>query len=120
MVLATDELNQRVYIKSIVAKKSASKLFSTLSATRLKIQGAYIVEIDGVPIFTQDDDAASFSRLQDQGSDSFSITFAPARKLSAKHVRTSADEFCLLAPRSSLLLLSGRTPSMTPRSMQSI
>ena len=30
MVLATDELNQRVYIKSIAAKKSASKLFSRL------------------------------------------------------------------------------------------
>jgi len=98
MALATNELNHRVYITSIVAKKSASKLFATLPATRSKIKGAFIVEIEGVPVFTKDDTLASFSRLRDQGSVSFSITFAPERKLSAKHVRTSANEYCLLAP----------------------
>ena len=98
MVLATDKLNQRVYITSIVAKKSASKLFATLPTTRSKIQGAFIVKIDRVPIFTKDYVVASFSRLRDQGSVSFSMTFAPERKSSAKHLCTSANEYCLLAP----------------------
>ena len=81
MVLATDELNQRVYIKSIAAKKSASKLFATLPATRNNIQGASIVEIDGVSVFTKDDATVSFSQLRDQGSGSFSIIFTPERNL---------------------------------------
>ena len=55
-------------------------------------------EIDGDRIFTKDDATGSLSRLHDQGSDSFTITFAPERKLSAKAVRTSANEHCLLAP----------------------
>ena len=41
MILATDELDQRLYIMSIAAKKSASKLFAILPATRSKIQGAF-------------------------------------------------------------------------------
>ena len=48
-------------------------------------------------VFTKADATASFSRLRDQGSVSFSITFAPERKSSAKHVRTSANEYSLLA-----------------------
>ena len=98
MVLATDKLSNHVFIKSIVAKKSASKLISSLPATRNKIQGAYIVEINGDHIFTQDEATASLSRLCDhQGSDSFTITFASERKLCAKAVCTSANEYCLLA-----------------------
>ena len=105
MTLATDKLNQRVYIKSTVAKKSASELSATLPATRKKIQGGFIVEIDGVPVFTKDDATASFSQLRDQGSDSFTITFAPERKLSANSVRIYANEYCLLAPRSCYLVV---------------
>jgi len=111
MVLATDELNQPVYVKSIAAKKNDSKLFATLPATRSKIKGAFIVEIDGVPVFTKDDDIASFSRLQDQGSGSFSITFVPGRKISSKIVCTSTNEYCLLAPGT----LSGLTIFPLPR-----
>ena len=96
MVLATDELSNYIYIKSKVAKKSASKLFSSLPATRNKIQGAFIV--DGDRILTKDDATTFLSRLCDQGSDSFTITFAPERILSAKAVRASANEYCLLAP----------------------
>ena len=57
-LVGSDDLSNRVYIKSIVSKKSASKLFSSLSTTRNKIQGACIVEIDGDRIFTKDNAVA--------------------------------------------------------------
>ena len=99
MVLGSDELNNRVYVKSIVGKKSASKLFSSLPATRNKIQGFYIVEIDGDCIFKKDEATASLStRLHNQGSDSFAITFATKRNISAKAIRTSSNEYNIYAP----------------------
>ena len=75
-----------------MSKKSASKLFSSLRATRNKIQGAFIVEIDGNRIFKQEDAIAALRKLYDQGRDKFSITFAPERKLNVKTIRRAVNE----------------------------
>ena len=44
---ADDKLYHRVYVKDLAANKSISTLFGTAKATRKKIYGAYITEIDG-------------------------------------------------------------------------
>ena len=52
--VASDDLSKRAYIRTVVPKKSVSKLFSSLCATRNKRSGClYIVEIDGNRIFSQ-------------------------------------------------------------------
>ena len=96
--VASDDLSKRVHIRTVVPNKNASKLFSSLRATRNKIQGAYIVKIDDNRIFSQQDAIAALRQLYDNGRDEFSITFAPERKLNAKTLRKAVNEYILFAP----------------------
>lgn len=53
--VTSEDLSKRAYIRNIVPKKSASQLFCSLHATRNRIQNAFIIEIEGHRIFSQQD-----------------------------------------------------------------
>ena len=86
---ADDELYHRVYVKDVASNKSTSSLFGTIKATRKKIRGVYITEID------QHDAITVLDRLHDQGLMDFSIKFAPEKKLDAKALKKAIDDYNL-------------------------
>ena len=96
--LATDELYNRAFVADIKNRSSAAHLFSSLRATRNKIRGAYIVSIDGEPVFTEDDARRVLKRLFDEQVDEFEIEFAPEKKLNAKQLRKALVEHDIFQP----------------------
>eukprot|EP00980_Cylindrotheca_fusiformis_P009852 scaffold2183_cov131-Cylindrotheca_fusiformis.AAC.1 len=53
--IATDTDNNRAFVANIKNNSTAAKIFSSLRATNNKIRGAYIVAIEGEPVFTKDE-----------------------------------------------------------------
>ena len=70
-----------VVIHEIQNKSSALKLYSTLKAMQNRLGGAYIVEINGTPVFTKDEWVAVLKELRKKKVETFEIWFAPERKL---------------------------------------
>eukprot|EP00980_Cylindrotheca_fusiformis_P027388 scaffold20299_cov224-Cylindrotheca_fusiformis.AAC.1 len=91
--VATDEDNNRAFfVTNTKARSSASQIFSSHRATNNKIRGAYIVSIDGEPVFTASEVLNTLHRLRASKVDSFSIKFAPERQLSARDHHRAANE----------------------------
>jgi hypothetical protein len=94
-----DEILQRAYIGDVTPKSAASRLFSSLRATRNKIRGAYVISIDNDRVFSAQHAYDKLKAIHDQGvCEQIPITFAPERKLSATQVRKAANEYGLFAP----------------------
>ena len=55
LVIHTDEVNNRAFVKDIKKGSSASQLFSTHKSTCNKICGAYIIGVNDHPVFTKED-----------------------------------------------------------------
>lgn len=98
--IESDEINNRAFVSDIKNKSSAAKLYSTHKATKNKIRGAYVVKINGIPIFTKDEALAALKKLRDWNENTFEVEFAPERKMSAKATRTVMREHKLHQPES--------------------
>eukprot|EP00980_Cylindrotheca_fusiformis_P025376 scaffold13535_cov117-Cylindrotheca_fusiformis.AAC.2 len=90
--IATDEDNNRAFVANTKPRSSAAQIFSSHRATNNKIRGAYIVSIAGEPMFTASEVLNALHRLRASKVDSFSIEFAPERRLSARDRRRAAHE----------------------------
>ena len=91
-ILDTDRISGRVFISDIKINSSASKLFSTLRATRNKLRGSFITRINNKPIFTMDTAIDTFRELRNSKTKSFNICFAPEHKDSAQDIWRAAEE----------------------------
>eukprot|EP00980_Cylindrotheca_fusiformis_P004427 scaffold946_cov73-Cylindrotheca_fusiformis.AAC.2 len=80
---ATDTDNNRAFVANIKANSSAAKIFSSLRATNNKIRGAYIVSINGEPVFTIDEVLTALHDIRSSKASQFTMEFAPERRLSA-------------------------------------
>ena len=60
---------------------------------RKNVLGAFIVNIDGKPVFSTEDVEREVRALQDAGRVEFKITFAPEQKLTKKAFKKSLDKF---------------------------
>ena len=98
LTIASDQLSKRAYVSDIKNNSPASKLFSTPRATRNKIKGAYIISINGDPVFTKEDVYNKLQQLRDQGVTQMKIDFAPITKLNSKQFNRARNEFGLLSP----------------------
>lgn len=98
MQLATDPLYQRVYVSDFEKGNSSDKICSSYKATCRKFRGAFITEIQGTPIFSEEDALNRLQELKEQGVRKFSISFAPERKLDTKTFRRNMNEYHLFAP----------------------
>ena len=99
LTISTDLLSNRAYVQDIQKDSPASKLFSTPKATNNKIRGAYLISIDGDPVYTADDVNRKLQQLQDQGVRKFQIEFAPLEKLNTKQFNRARNEFGLYEPQ---------------------
>ena len=93
-----DTLSKRAYISKIHDKSPLSKIFSTLKAARHKLQGAYILSINGDLVYTAEDVNRKLQQLRDQGVTEISIDLAPTPKLNAKQQGKAQNEFGLFHP----------------------
>ena len=98
MELAEDVLSNRAYVQEIKEKSSASRLFSSIKATRNKIRGAYIVSIDGERVFSKEDALRALKRLHDEQVKEFQIEFAPEKRLDASQLRKALVEHDIFQP----------------------
>jgi hypothetical protein len=85
--LATDTLNNRVFVERIAPSSMASTLFGRPKTTNNKIRGAYIVAVNDVLVFTKEEAVAQLRKLFDSNASEFSLTFAPEKKLNAAALR---------------------------------
>ena len=102
MQIGTDELNQRAYLRDIQRDSSVAKMFSSHKAACNKIRGAYIVSINGNPVFTQTDAIRELRKVFDTKAPDVDIEFAPERRLDAKRMRKALIEHDLFRPASSV------------------
>ena len=98
LVFRDDDILRRAYITDIKPNSPASRLYSSLKATKRKLIGAYIVSINHDRVFTAADTEASLQLLHNQGVESIPITLAAESKLSAKQLRQHSNEYGLFAP----------------------
>jgi hypothetical protein len=98
ILLSVDDLYKRVFVSSIIPTGSFSKAFSTKKAARNKSRGAFIVSINGSPVFTLDHALAAFSEIRNSNDKNFDIELAQERRLSAKALRNAYAEHDLFAP----------------------
>ena len=96
--LRVDEVNNRVFIDSILPRSTAARIHSSLKATNNKLRGAYIVGINGTPVFTLDDALHAFRSVRDDKSASFTLQYAPERRLSLQELRQTIQEHDLFNP----------------------
>lgn len=94
----TDDLNNRAFVAEIRYNSSASKLFSSHKATTNKIRGAYIISIDGTPVFTKDEVTAELDRLRRTKPASFTLEFAPETRMATKQLRDALHEHNIFQP----------------------
>ena len=99
LTLSTDLLSKRAYVQDIAKNSPASKLFSTPKATNNKIRGAYLIAINGDPVYTADDVNQKLQQLRDQGVQKFQIDFAPLGKLNSRQFNRARNEFGLYEPQ---------------------
>ena len=83
----TDWVNNRMNAHNTDDKSSAFKIFSSTTAARCNIKGAYIASVDSKPTFTMKDVLGCFQPLQADKIKSFKIVFAPELGLSAHEQR---------------------------------
>ena len=99
LTLADDQYSKRSYVTDISPNTSATTILKGLKATRRKLRGAYVTEINGTPVFTSADISKQLQHLQEQGGGKkISITFGMEPNLSASKLRKAVDDFFLLAP----------------------
>ena len=96
--VSEDSLSKRAFLSSIPQNSNLSKLFSSPKVARHKLQGAYLLNINGEPVFTADDVNTRLRELQDQGVTELIIQFAPSAKLDSKRRAKETNEFGLLHP----------------------
>ena len=97
--VASDPLSKRAFLSDVKPKSPASQIYSTLRATKNKLQGAYFIAINGDPVFTAQDVNRKLRELRDQGVENFTIEFAPAERLNTKQLKRAMNEFGLLHPK---------------------
>ena len=117
--LSTDDLLQRVYVSHFVPKSSAAALHSTPKATANKLRGSFITLINGTPIFSLQDAMRQFHILRERHADSFLISLAPERHLTAKQHRNAIHEHDIFKPYDPDQELS-HTPAFTIDVLRSI
>ena len=100
LTIETDDLNNRAYVLDIKDKSSASRIFSSLKATKNKIRGAYIVKINNIPVFTKGEVLSALRKARDFRENEITIEFAPEKKLSARQTRKVVRELRWHAPES--------------------
>ena len=96
--LSTDDLLQRVYVSHIAPRSSAENLHSTPKATSNKLRGSFITSINDAQVFSIADAQRQFSILRERHADSFFITLAPERHLTAKQQRKAVIEHDIFKP----------------------
>jgi hypothetical protein len=98
MELDNDVLFNRVYVRQVANQSDTQKMFSTIKATRNKIRGAYIISINGEPVFTKEDAIRVLEKLQTDNVKEFEIEFAPEKKLNADQLRKALIEHNIFLP----------------------
>ena len=94
-----DELIQRAYIKDIKPNSDASRIASSLKASRRRLRGAFVISINHHPVFTSNDVHTTLANLQNEGVyKEIELTIAPEKKMSIKDVRKAANKYGLFAP----------------------
>ena len=93
-----DPIRHRVFVSDIAKRSASSSICSTHKATRRKLLGAYVLEINHNRVFTAHDAKAALATIHDQGvEDDIPITFALEAKLKASDVRKQINESGLFA-----------------------
>ena len=99
LTFTDDSVRHRPFLSDIAKKSPGSKLCSSYQATRNKLLGAYVLEINHNRVFTAADASNLLQELHNQGvEDDIPITFALKAKLKASQVRKQVNENSLFAP----------------------
>lgn len=101
--LGADELNNRVYVKDLAGGcSSAVKAFKSKTA-RANVRNAFLVRINGKPVFTRDDALARLQDLRSSGAQLLDLEFATEKLQTAKAVRQAIDELDIFCSTDELL-----------------
>ena len=96
---ANDTTQHRAFVSDMRKKSAASALCSSYQATRKKLLGAFVLEINHDRAFSAADAVRILADMHNQGvEDDIPITFALEPKLKASDVRKRINEAGLFAP----------------------
>jgi len=98
LTLATDELNHRAYVTDVKKDSTADKMYSTHKSTLKNVKGAYLVGINGKPVFGKDDAISMLRQLYDERADNLQLELAIERKLSSAETWRAVAEHNIMEP----------------------
>lgn len=107
--LQDDDFSGRTYIKEIADTKSSSaaKIFNNIKRSRATLRGAFVIHINGFPVFSTAQATAQLALLFDQWQQarkqgvenfSFELTFAREQQLKGRKLKQAIDDYHNLTP----------------------
>ena len=110
LLLNTDDFYNRVHVEDAHPNSSISKTHKTKRDVNKSIKGSFLTEIDGKPVFSQDEATAESHRLHREKTQTFEIEFAPERELTGRD-KVRADFVVLISIFSMPRCLDSESPS---------
>jgi len=98
ITMGNDELNNRAYVADVKRNSSAANMFSSLKATLRKINGGYITNVNGMPVFTKEDAISALRQLHDERVENMTIELALERKMSSQALWKAVAEYNIFQP----------------------
>jgi hypothetical protein len=114
-----DEQSGRVYVTGMQARSSADRFFKSKTA-KAQVKGAFLVSINGRPVFTRDDAMQRLRDITRAGDKSVTLEFATDKRQALSDLRKDQEELDLVFAAADTTIDEDHVHNLTIEDIRSI